>query len=97
MKIIDRFAGGKRDERTRTIVYPARIVAVTGEVEDAQHLLEEKSLQIGLDETSLTILKNEKEGEHASVLLDFGTELHGSLRILTFQTAGNPQGSDSSG
>lgn len=91
MKIIDRFAGGKRDERTRTIVYPTRIVAVTGEVEDAQHLLEEKSLQIGLDETSLTILKNEKEGEHASVLLDFGTELHGSLRILTFQTAGNPK------
>lgn len=91
MKIIDRFAGGKRDERTRTIVYPTRIVAVTGEVEDAQHLLEEKSLQIGLDETSLTILKNEKEGEHASVLLDFGTELHGSLRLLTFQTAGNPK------
>lgn len=91
MKIIDRFAGGKRDERTSTIVYPTRIVTVTGEVEDAQHLLEEKNLQIGLDETSLTILKNEKEGEHASVLLDFGTELHGSLRLLTFQTAGNPK------
>lgn len=91
MKIIDKLILGEKDERTRTIVYPTRIVEVTGQVENAKNLLIKKNMQIGLDETSFTILKNDKEGDNASILLDFGTELHGSLRILTFQSKGNPK------
>ena len=58
-------------------LYPVRIVAHQG-VSDPENLLKKQSLQIGISETKTVSF--EKDGY---VILDFGKELCGSLRILT--------------
>ena len=60
-------------------IYPIRIVYTDGCVENAESLLTEKRLQIGLMERELTHIKGK-----ASIILDFGKELPGGARILTF-------------
>lgn len=45
-----------------------------------------KSLQIGLNEPDCTVFENGNSGESAAVLLDFGREINGSVRILTFSS-----------
>lgn len=70
------------DARKRQPVFPSRLVQVFGKVEGAEKLLTEKPLQIAVREPLLTVLENGEE-EQAGVLLDFGRELHGSVRLLT--------------
>jgi len=69
------------DPRVRHYLRPTRIMRTTGEVLRAEDLLIEKAGQVGLDRPLSVELKN-SGGEHASVLLDFGREIHGSIRIL---------------
>ncbi len=68
-------------------VFPVRIVSTCGYVEDAENLLSEKELQISTNESELTTLKNSVTGKRAAIVLDFGKELHGKLRLLTFTTS----------
>ena len=89
MKMIDRLQGCKSDDRTRKMLLPEKIITVKGKVIQAQSLLTEKPLQIGLNEITTMILQNEQEGEHAGILLDFGMELHGTLRILNAESTPN--------
>ncbi len=89
MKIIDRFEHCETDVRTRRMVYPSRIVKTYGVVDQVENLLIEKPLQIGLNEQVTTVLRNFETGEKAGILLDFGVELHGALRILSFHSVRN--------
>ena len=59
-----------------------------GNVQNAEKLLEKKSLQISTSEKTYTCMENKGRDENASVLLDFGLEFSGGARILTFVCEG---------
>ena len=60
-------------------VNAVKIIAVGGDVSNAEKLLEKQSLQIGLEETNVCAMKGK-----AYVILDFGKELSGGVRLLTY-------------
>ena len=62
---------------------PKRIIA-SQNIEKAEAFLVEKSLQIGLNEKNFAVLKGK-----AFVILDFGRELSGGARILTYFVTGS--------
>lgn len=70
-------------------VYPVKIIACSGDVTDAEKLLQKKELQITTDEPYFTTLKNGNTGEKASIIVDFGKELHGKIRLLTYTLSGS--------
>jgi len=78
-----------QDERTRKYLLPVRIVSTEGCIADADKLLDNKTLQIGLNEPEITILHNGEQGTQASILLDFGVEIHGGIRLLTAYITGH--------
>lgn len=86
MKTLDKMNLMYKDERVRHNLLPVKVIKTWGDVENAQNLLENKLPQVTTDEPLYTMLKNGESGEEASVLLDFGTEINGSLRILNFVT-----------
>ena len=65
-------------------VLPSRIVAKSGAIENEQVLLEEHTLQIGLQERNTAKL----EGK-SWIILDFGKEVSGGVRILTYAISGS--------
>ena len=72
------------DERVRETLFPIRIVKQFGKVTNAEALLKEKPLQVNLREPDCTVLENTENEESAGVLLDFGREINGAARIITF-------------
>lgn len=90
MSVIDSLPFSGRDERTRKFLLPRRILKISGKVENPEKLLADKPLQIGLSELHTTNLINKNPGEPAGVLLDYGCELHGGIRLLN--AAGNAGG-----
>ena len=56
-----------------------KVIYTAGEVENVEVLLQKKTLQIGLGERDLCVMKGK-----ASIILDFGKEVSGGARILTF-------------
>jgi len=74
------------DERKREIIFPVRVVKEFGNIQNADSLLVEKDLQIGLSEPECVTLENGDDSEKAGVLLDFGKEINASVRILTHLT-----------
>lgn len=87
MPCIDAINMTAADPRVRRTVYPTRLVGTFGQVDNAETLLREKTLQILLTENDLVTLTN-TDGERASILLDFGRELHGAVRLLGFSVKG---------
>ncbi len=71
------------DKRVHKFVLPAHIVMTSGNVTGAERLLVGKKLQIGLREPDVTVLDNRGGEKHAFIVLDFGKELHGGIRLLT--------------
>ncbi len=65
-------------------VFAKKIIAVQG-VDGVQNLLLQRSLQIGLNERDLAIFH---KGSY--VILDFGKEMFGGIRILTAASDGTP-------
>lgn len=61
-------------------VYPAKIIYAQGEVANAESLLKETTLQIGLYEPELCSMKG-----LSTIIFDFGKEVSGGARILTFK------------
>lgn len=59
--------------------YPTRILE-SEHVQNEEALLRQKALQIGLGERDLAVVTGK-----AHILLDFGREMSGGIRILTFQ------------
>lgn len=74
------------DRRLRQTLFPVRVVKTFGNVLNHEALLKEKPLQIGLNEPDCTVFENGETGENAAVLLDFGREINGCVRILTFSS-----------
>lgn len=82
MSIINLFDFLGQDTRVRKYLMPVAVTKVYGTVRNAEKLLVPKPLQIGLSEPEVTELENGESGEKASVILDFGCEIHGGVRIL---------------
>lgn len=57
-------------------------------MEGADALLQPGELQIRLREDATVRMENRDGGERAAVLLDYGRELHGGVRLLNWQAAG---------
>lgn len=87
MSIIDSLNFVGADERVRRYLLPARIVEAGGNVEAPEALLNKKTLQIGLSETEYTAMRNVDSEENAYIILDFGLELHGGVRIINYLTS----------
>ncbi|MBS6194061.1 MAG: alpha-L-rhamnosidase [Clostridiales bacterium] len=75
---------GKKDFRSRRFLFPKKVLWTQGEVENEQALLEEQELQISLSAKNPCIMRN-AEGKKASVLLDYGVEIHGGIRIFAWE------------
>ena len=84
MGVLDQMNLMGEDVRVRRPLFPAKVVLTNGTVRGAEQLLRPKPLQIGLAEPEVTELDNRDTGETAGILLDFGVELHGTLRLLAF-------------
>ncbi len=88
MNIIDNFDFIGEDTRKRKFLMPKRVVSTTGTVTDVDKLLMKKPLQIGLGEPHFTEMES-TDSENASVVLDFGCELHGGIRLLVPHLVGD--------
>lgn len=64
-------------------ILPKRIIKSGGKIVEIENILREKALQIGLNERCTTECKN------GFLILDFGTELSGGVRILTYKVVSN--------
>ncbi len=75
-----------RDSRVRNYLVPKAIVwksDKTGEfIKNAENLLVPGNGQADLSRKTLCILKN-SEGKQASIIFDFGKEIHGGLQVVT--------------
>ena len=88
MKVLKKFDiknSTHKDPRKRSYLTPVRIMKTWGTVENAEVLLKPKFGQAALEDTGSAKFVNEK-GEHAAILLDFGREIHGSVRLCTQYT-----------
>lgn len=82
MSIFDGIEFIGREERVYRYLLPRKIALKRGEVRGERFLLDKKPLQIGLAEKDVCELKNPAEGENAAIVLDYGLELCGSLRLM---------------
>lgn len=74
-----------KDTRLRDNILPVRVVA-SERAENVQALLQAECDQIGLLENSVATVHG-----GGYVILDFGRELHGSIRLMTSRVAGGAQ------
>ncbi len=66
---------------TEDFVTPSRIMKTAGQVTNADNLLKPFSGQVAVSDTEFTIMRS-SQADTASVLLDFGQEIHGGLKIF---------------
>lgn len=74
----------REDIRSRRFLFPKRILWTQGEVENSGVLLQERDLQISLAAHEPCVMRSTQDGK-ASILLDYGVELHGGIRILAWE------------
>lgn len=72
------------DSFTRIYLAPQRIVWKTGEVSNENVLLNKEIIQPYFGNKNVMCLAN-KNDQQAGILLDFGKEIHGGIRITTSQ------------
>ncbi|MEE0835844.1 MAG: alpha-L-rhamnosidase [Clostridia bacterium] len=79
-------AGYAADPRVRRYLSPVRIVKIFGDASGAENLIGEKACQITLGggEDVCTLSNVTGCSENAGVLLDYGTEISGTARIMVF-------------
>ncbi len=81
LKILNEIA---RDERITTYLMPTKIKKTWGRVQNTERLMKKPQfLQINIPESDVCTLENGNSGENAAILLDFGRELQGGVRILS--------------
>lgn len=93
-KIYEKFAelrGKDTDPRSRRYLVPTRIVWTSAEegadVRGAENLLVPSVEQVTFSESGCCVLKNTPGKPKASVLVDYGRELHGSVRVIVRSVA----------
>lgn len=80
----------EEDKLKRSFILPTRVLWKGNGTEAEEFLLESKLSQIYVGMPSTTKLSNE-DGKKGAILLDFGSELVGSLELLVSKVS-NPQG-----
>lgn len=70
-----------QDHRVRRDLLPVRLLLTQGNVIGADVLLTDHPVQASLERGNVCILKNTGEAGKAAVLVDFGRELHGNLKL----------------
>ena len=76
----------REDDRKRLYLNPVRVVWSQGDITNVEALFKRTDGQVPLTSAAeRCTLKNEKGKPHAAILLDYGREIHGSLRILTLR------------
>lgn len=78
--------GIHHDPCSRAILLPKRIIWTDGEVKNSEALLEEREFQISLGAHNPCIMKSTKK-KKASILLDYGQEIHGGIRLLVWNSS----------
>ena len=99
MHVTDKFPilnGKHTDPRTRRYLTPTRIVKTFGRVTGAENLLGEHYPQVAMRVGGVCRMENKPGEEHAAILLDFGIEFSGSLRLFSHSSTvrGENAGSD---
>lgn len=84
----DTLQNSRADMRSRQFLLPRRVVWTDGCVENSEVLLKERELQISLAAHEPCIMDN-RGGSRASVLLDYGVEIHGGIRLLAWADSTN--------
>ena len=86
MRVTDKFEalkGKYTDPRTRRYLTPVRVVKTFGKVTGAENLLSEHYPQVAMRVNGTCALENKAGEPCAAILVDFGIEFSGSLRIFT--------------
>lgn len=65
-------------------IFPVSVVSKYGKIENEESLLNKKILQITTNETDFVTITNNNLRRNSYILLDFGREIHGRVRILTY-------------
>lgn len=78
-----------QDEKIRKYLLPNRLLWKSGRIDGEDALFREKDLQIFTNEPDCMVMENTDDGTNAAVLLDFGVEFSGGVRILTEMCSGN--------
>ena len=99
MHVTDKFPmlnGKHTDPRTKRYLTPTRIVKTFGRVTGAENLLGEHYPQVAMRVGGVCRMENKPGEEHAAILLDFGIEFSGSLRLFPHSSTvrGESVGSD---
>ena len=76
------------DPRVRRYLTPKKIIYTDGLVSNPEVLLLDRSNQISLFGLEKCVLENKQGQPHAAVLVDFGIEFSGALRIMAWQVRG---------
>ena len=71
----------RQDKMTRAYIPPKKVLWQQGEVRGSEHLLEPNTGQADLAGSNMCYMKSTKD-ETASLILDFGRELHGGLKLV---------------
>ena len=72
----------QRDERVRDYLPPVRIVWMQGDISGQDNLLEPSDGQSEISSRHLCRMKS-SQGQQPAILLDFGREIHGGIRLVT--------------
>ncbi len=91
MKINEKIAAldsGLTDPRTRRYLTPKRVVLTEGTVHNPDALLEERSNQITLIPGKACTMVNEPGKPNAKIVLDYGCEFPGSIRLMIWSVKG---------
>ena len=91
MKLNEKFEalnGQTVDPRTRRYIAPKRVVLTEGEVTGEASLLQERSNQITLMTGDNCTLVNKPGQPHAKIVLDYGMEFAGSVRLMIWGVDG---------
>ncbi len=91
---IPALSGGLKDLRTRKYLVPKKIILTQGDVTNSESLLIEKDNQITLNSDNCCILQNKDACSHAAILVDFGIEFPGSLRLMVRSVRGKNDRAD---
>lgn len=74
--------GIRQDKMTRAYIVPRKVLWTNGEVRDAQLLLKENTGQSDIFGTGMCQMQNCEGKTPSSIILDFGRELHGGLKLV---------------
>ncbi len=83
-KFSDVFANSTVDERVRRKVFVKKVVCTKGNVSGTDVLFNAHRDQITLFAGEPCSLTNGSEGENAAILVDFGMEIHGTVKLMVY-------------